>query len=346
MNIGFIINDTATERDHYTTVHLALQAHRMGHRIAFIGVSDLSCTADARMGATAYMPPKKAYRSAAVFLEACRTARPRTITSADLDVLLLRNDPCDDLVARPWAQNAAVIFGTLAAANGVLVLNDPGGLSAAASKMYFQHFPEVVRPRTIVTRDIAQVHAFFKEEGGRMILKPLQGSGGRNVFLVEEHNKGNLKQIMEAISRDGFVIAQEYLEAAVHGDIRLFMMNGRALQRNGHFAAFRRVNAKGEIRSNIKAGGRPARVKMTDDLLRIVDVVRPKLVQDGMFLVGLDIVGDKLMEVNIFSPGGLHYVSEMEGEDLFATVIEAIEHKLALRSMYGQVLSNRELACL
>lgn len=346
MTIGFVINGLDTEKDHYTTAHLAFHAHRMGHRILLMGVGDLSYTPDGRMGAKAYEPPRKAYKTTATFMAACRAAAVKPISSADLDVLMLRNDPSDDLVGRPWAQTAGIIFGEVAAADGVLVLNDPTSLAGATNKMYFQHFPAILRPRTLITRDVDEIKAFFAEQRKRMILKPLQGSGGRNVFLVNDKNIGNLRQIIDAISRDGYVIAQEYLPDAKDGDIRLFVMNGAPLIRDGKCAAFRRVNAKADIRSNLKAGGKPAAVKVTDALLQLVEVVRPKLIKDGMFLVGLDIVGDKLMEINVFSPGGLHFISELEGVNFFETVVHAVEKKHHYKQLYGERIRNKLLAAM
>ncbi len=144
-----------------------------------------------------------------------------------------------------------------------------------------------------------------KEHGGHIVLKPLQGSGGQGVFLVQPDDKSNLNQMIESISRDGYVIAQEYLPAAEKGDIRLFMMNGLPLRYRGKYAAFRRIRSADDMRSNIHAGGKKAQAEINSTHLELAKMVRPKLVQDGMFLVGLDIVGDKLMEINVFSPGGL-----------------------------------------
>jgi glutathione synthase len=344
MVVAFVINDITKELDSYTTVHLAFHAYRLGHQPLFLDVGNLSYDPDGAMGGTAHEPSKRTFKTVATFMDACRKSEGRHVSSKEIDVLMLRNDPSDDLVTRPWAVGAGIIFGQLAARNGVLVLNDPFGLAGATSKLYFQHFPAVVRPRTLITRDLSQIKVFFEEQDQQMILKPLQGSGGRNVFKVNDQNLGNLHQIIDAIGRDGYVIAQEYLPDAAQGDIRLFVMNGTALQRDGHYAAFRRVTAKGDVRSNIKAGGSPAAVKVTPSMLDLVEAVRPKLLADGMFLAGLDIVGDKLMEVNVFSPGGLHNISKLEGVDFFEPVVQAIERKLVYKQLYGGQLPNAQLA--
>ncbi|ELR73851.1 Glutathione synthetase [Fulvivirga imtechensis AK7] len=346
MKIAFIINDIKTEKKGYTTVDLALTAHRMGHEIYVIGAGELAYASDGFMTARAYIVQETKYKSAENFLKALQKSDPVTINAKDLDVLFIRNDPSDDMNDRTWAQNSPYVFGQIAMRNGVLVLNHPVTLPNSINKMYFQHFPEIIRPKTIITRDVREIEDFFKEQKSRMILKPLQGSGGKNVFLIEEKTKKNLKQIIEAISRDGYIIAQEYLPKAVDGDTRMFLMNGEPLVVNGKYAAIRRVNNNGDIRSNIHAGGHPEKAKVDDDMLRLADALRPKLIQDGMFLIGIDIVGDKLMEVNVFSPGTLNIMSKTYGVDFSKAVIQSIERKIRYKEIYGPDVNNATLAVL
>ena len=116
----------------------------------------------------------------------------------DLDVLMLRNVPSDDFIARPWATTVATEFGRVAMRRGVIVLNDPNGLAKASSKMYLQLFPEEVRPRTLITRDHSEIKAFAKELG-TIVLKPLQGSGGASVFLVRPDDMPNINQMIDAV---------------------------------------------------------------------------------------------------------------------------------------------------
>ena len=103
------------------------------------------------------------------------------------------------------------------------------------------------------------------------------------------------------------------------------MMNGLPLERDGKFAAFRRVPAKDEVRSNLHVAGKARNVRITDKILSLADMVRPKLVQDGMFLVGLDIVGDKILEINVFTPGGLWGASKMYKTDFAEAIIISLE---------------------
>ncbi|MBW2494387.1 MAG: glutathione synthase, partial [Deltaproteobacteria bacterium] len=139
---------------------------------------------------------------------------------------------------------------------------------------------------------------------------------------------------------------QEYLPAAQEGDTRLFLMNGQPLRHRGKYAAFRRVRTGDDMRSNIHAGGKLREATITDQHLRIAEIVRPKVVQDGMFLVGLDIVGDKLMEINVFSPGGLGSAQRFEKVNFAHAVIEALERKVDYMSYYRRNFDNLEMATL
>lgn len=346
MKIGFVVNQVETEIPTYTTVQLAFTAHKMGHEPYLMGVGDLVYFPEGHMGAMTRTPSKK-FKSYENFIKSMQDpkAEKTAITSYDLDVLFIRNDPSVDTENRPWAQNAGVIFGKIALNQGVIVLNHPNSLFDALNKMYFQHFPESVRPRTIITRNVEDIRKFYEESEHQIVLKPLQGSGGKDVFLLKEKDT-NLHQIVEAICRNGYVIAQEYLPAAKEGDIRLFVVNGQALQRDGKYAAVRRKSKSDDFRSNLHAGGKVVKADVDDTILNIVEKIRPKLMQDGLFMVGLDIVGDKLMEINIFSPGGLLSCSMFQEISFFEPVIESIERKLYYKKLYRDKISNRELAVL
>jgi glutathione synthase len=348
MRIGFVVNDIMTEEVTYTTIRLAMEAINQGHEAWLMGVGDLAYDSDEKVRARARTVQIKHYKSNETFLNDLKgkKARFERITVDDLDILMLRNDPAADAIQRPWAQSAGIIFGRIAMRHGVVVLNDPNGLSKAMNKMYFQTFPEEVRPRTIITRDRDEIKQFAKEQGDTIVLKPLQGSGGQSVFMVRTDDLPNLNQMIDAISRDGYVIAQEYLPAAAEGDTRLFLMNGSPLRYKGKYAAFRRIRSGEDMRSNLHAGGKMRAATIDDTALRVADIVRPKLVQDGMFLVGLDIVGDKLMEINVFSPGGLGSAQKFEGVAFTQAVIQALERKVRMMGYYRRNFDNLEMATL
>ena len=348
MKIGFVINDIKTEEAGFTTMRLGMQATNMGHEAWIIPTGDFAYDPDEYIRARARKAPRGNYKSHETYFADLQSKRAvvERITVDDLDVLMLRNNPSDDAVSRPWAQTAGVIFGRVAMRHGVIVLNDPNGLAKALNKMYFQHFPEEVRPQTLITREQNEIKAFARDQGGTIVLKPLQGSGGQSVFLVTPGDMPNLNQMIDAVSRDGYVIAQEYLPAAAEGDTRLFIMNGEPLMFRGKYAAFRRVRTGDDMRSNIHAGGRLRQAEVTPQVLELAEMVRPKLVQDGMFLVGLDIVGDKLMEINVFSPGGLGSAQRFEKVNFTIAVIKALERKVQYMKYYRRNFDNVELAAL
>jgi len=346
MKIGFVINDVRTEHPHYTTTYLGMTAAERGHDVFTIDVGDFACAATGHIMARARKPSEKLYVDGDAYLADLRSeaAVIPDLDVTDLDILMLRNDPAEE-TERTWAKDAGITFGRLAASQGVIVLNDPAGLTMARNKKYLQYFPEEVRPRTLITRDAGRIKAFAREQGGPIILKPLAGSGGQNVFLARPGDS-NLNQIISAVRRDGYVIAQEYLEAAVEGDVRVFMMNGQILEVDGQFAAFRRRQAEGDIRSNMHAGGSAIPVALDDRVFRLAEMVRPRLVQDGMFLVGVDVIGDKIAEINVCTPGGLFTAGKLYGVDFNAKVVEALERKAEYVGFYHRSFDNADMATL
>jgi glutathione synthase len=348
MKIGFVVNDIFTEEKGYTTTRLAMTAINRGHDVWVMGAGDFAYDLNGHVYARARSASGKKYKSSEAYLKVLKGSKAKTgRTNVDeLDVLMLRNDPSVDAIQRPWAQSAGIIFGRLAMRQGVIVLNDPNGLAKSSNKLYFQYFPEEVRPKTLITRDKDEIKRFAKDQKGKIVLKPLQGSGGQGVFLVHPDELPNLNQMIDAISRDGYVIAQEYLPAAAEGDTRLFLMNGQPLKYKGKFAAFRRMRCGDDMRSNVHAGGKIGRAIVDDNIIKVAQIVRPKLVEDGMFLVGLDIVGDKLMEINVFSPGGLGSARKFEGVNFTNSVIDSIENKVDYMSYYRRNFNNKDMATL
>ena len=348
MLIAFFVNDIEREYANFTTTTLAHCAANRGHGVCYITPADFVVDPDDSMYAHARFLPKRKYKERRDFFEvlkdddACEVKR---VDMTSIDVLMLRNDPSIDQQT-PWAMESGILFGREAAKRGVIVLNDPESLGKAINKLYFESFPAEARAETLITKHASDIKAFAKEHKGNIILKPLQGSGGSGVFKVDPDNSSNLNQMIEAIGRDGYIIAQAYVAAAKKGDIRLFLMNGEPLQIDGKYAALRRVAAKDDIRSNIHAGAKAEGVEIGKTELKVAEIIRPKLLADGMFLVGVDIVGDKVLEVNVFSPGNLESCSDLAGVDFSVAVMEAIERKVTIASHYVRAFDNRHLAIL
>ena len=347
MKIGFVVNDVDTEHPSAATTVIAHAAASRGHAVYLMGVGDLTYdSAGGVRGVSRLAPDGRELEQADWLAQVQRKDAERApVATRELDVLYLRYNPNEDPAGRPWEADAGIQFGQAAVLEGTLVLSHPFTLSYAVGKMYLEHFPEEVRPRSIVTRRYDEVARFHEAQQGRIVLKPLRGYGGQDVYLVNE-DADNLRQIAESIGRSSYVVAQEYLPAASEGDTRLFLFNGRPLVHEGRIAALRRVNESGDFRSNLSLGARPHRAEVTPRMLEIAEIVRPRLVADGLFDVGLDVVGDKLVEINTISAGGLNAASRLEGVRFGDAVVTMIERKVAYRTRYGSELRNRVLAVM
>jgi glutathione synthase len=213
-------------------------------------------------------------------------------------------------------------------ARGVTVVNDPKSLVRATSKLYLEEFPEQIRPRSLVTRDPEAIERFVGKVG-RCVVKPLYGAKGRNVFMIKDESEANLAQITEAVLQDGYAIVQEFVDGGEDGDARIFLLEGRILEHDGKPAAFRRVPTGNDPRANISVGGRSVPLEITDVERGIIDAMSTKLVADGMYFVGIDVIGDKVVEINSESAGGMQSIERLYDIDVCPTVIEALERRVA-----------------
>ncbi|MDP2733842.1 MAG: glutathione synthetase [Hoeflea sp.] len=348
MRVAFFVNAINDEYPRFTTTVFALAALRRGHEVCYVTPGAFILRPDDTLHVSVLSLPKTSFKKVETLhkaLQSDETTR-ETIDVTEIDVLMLRNDPSQDAEKRPWAAHAGPMFGRLVAERGVLVVNDPDGLSLAQNKLYLQGFPEAARLPTLITKNLEEIRDFIVSQPEGIIIKPLQGSGGKNVFKINGPGDSNINQIFEAVSEEGYMIAQSFMPKAVDGDVRLFVMNGAPLKRDGKYAALRRVPAKGDIRSNLHVKGTAVKAEVTDEILAVAELVRPKLIHDGLFLVGLDIVGDKILEINVFTPGGLWSICDMYGTDFAESVFQALENKLNMREGSPGLIPNRELAVL
>jgi glutathione synthase len=227
-------------------------------------------------------------------------------------VALQRKDPPVD---------AAYIVSTqlLALCRRTVVLNRPEGILAANEKLYALHFADLM-PETLVTREIARLVDFMAKLGGEMIVKPLTGRGGEGIFHVR-HDDRNLFSILEQSTDFGkrWCMAQRYLEAIRQGDKRILLLDGEPL------GAVLRVPSERDIRANFHVGGRPAPATLDEGDRRIVERVAPYLRRDGLFFVGIDVIGGLLTEINVTSPTGVQEINALDGVRLEARILDGIE---------------------
>ena len=235
---------------------------------------------------------------------------------AEADLVLQRKDPPVD---------AAYITATqiLALCRRALVLNRPAGILAANEKLYALGFADLMPP-TRVTASIASLEGFLEEQGGEMIVKPLDGRGGEGIFHVHREDR-NRRSILEQSTAFGTktVMAQAYLEAVRQGDKRILLVDGEPL------GCVLRVPDVGEHRANFHVGGRAARAELDAADRRIVERLAPSLRRDGLFFVGIDVIGGLLTEVNVTSPTGVQEIDRLEGRQLESDILDALEARVA-----------------
>jgi len=329
MRLAFFVNAVETEIDEYTTTRLARAAAQRGHEVWYVGVGDVELGESAgQLMARAARAVFERDDTLASFMQRIKERDAEPVVLDDLDVLFLRNESIEDLQARPWASPMGVVFGQMLQARGVTVVNDPRSLGRATSKLYLEEFPASIRPRSLVTRDPAAIERFAAEVG-HCVVKPLYGAKGRNVFMVEGENEANLAQLTEAVLQDGYAIIQEFVDGGENGDARIFLLDGRLLEHDGTRAAFRRVPTGNDPRANISKGGRSVPLEIGPAERTIVETMTSKLVADGLSFVGIDVIGDKVVEINAESPGGMQSVERLYDVDVTPAIIDSLEQRVA-----------------
>jgi glutathione synthase len=232
---------------------------------------------------------------------------------ADVEAVFIRKDPPFD---------AAYLYTTLMlerARGRTVIMNDPRGLRDANEKLYALHFAKHM-PRTMVTSSEEQVFEFVKEVGGRGVIKPLDGAGGSGVMMILPGDK-NARAIVQTVTAEGTKLAmvQEFLPAVEKGDKRVLLLDGEVL------GAINRIPRGDDFRSNIHVGGSVEAYTLTKEERAMVADITPRLKQDGLIFVGLDVIGGKLTEVNVTSPTGIQQLSEHENRDVAEDVIKWVE---------------------
>ncbi len=293
-----------------TTFVLMLEAQRRGHEIWAADPADLGVLEGRPIvGAT----PVTLRREKGNHVE--RGVSRRLVLDEEVDVAFQRVDPPVD---------AAYIVATqiLGLCEHALVLNRPQSLLAYNEKLFALLFRDLMT-ETIVTRRSAELLAFMTKLGGEMILKPLDGKGGEGVFHLHKGDR-NLFSIIEQSTRFGArpVMAQRYLPEIRGGDKRILLLEGEPL------GAVLRVPAEAEVRANLHVGGRAERAEIGPVDRRIIERLEPVLRREGLFFVGIDVIGDRLTEVNITSPTGIQEINALESTRLEASVIQRVEEKV------------------
>ncbi len=249
-----------------------------------------------------------------------RTAPPKETPLAAFDAVLMRKDPPFDAeyVASTWLLE-------LAQRDGAKVLNDPRAIRDHSEKLAIAKYARFAAP-TLVTRLAGQLQQFI-DANGDVVLKPLDGMGGESVFRVAAADP-NRNVIVETLVRDGAksVMAQRYIPEIREGDKRILLIAGKAVP---HCLA--RIPKPGETRGNLAAGGTGVAKPLSRRDLEIANTLGPELARQGLLLVGLDVIGDWLTEINVTSPTCFREITEQTGFDVAAMFLDAVEAACAVK---------------
>lgn len=299
--------------DKDTTVGLLLAAEGRGHQSYHCRLNDLEsiggqvtalCRRLAVSAATPAVPGRIALEGP-----------PERLDLAGVDAVLIRKDPPFD---------SAYAYATLLLEllrGKTLIVNDPRALRDANEKLYALHFAKWM-PKTIVTADRDTIHAFVEEVGGIGVIKPLDMMGGYGVLAVRTGDF-NARGIVDLLTGEGrqLVMVQQYIPEVTAGDKRVLLLDGELL------GCILRVPAAGELRANIHVGGSVEPAELTPREQDLVADIGPRLRKDGLFFVGLDLIGEKLTEVNVTSPTGIRELARFTGSQPSERVIAWIESR-------------------
>jgi glutathione synthase len=289
-----------------TTYALMLEAAARGWdvwtcQIEHLGLEGDDAVADA--SPTIVMPaatPREAFQ-----IEAASYQR-----LADFDIVMMRKDPPVDVnyLHATWILDHA--------RGKTLLVNDPRGLRELNEHLAVLQFPHLTPP-TIVTRSTERLRAFQAAQGGAIVVKPVDGYGGLGIFVVRDGDP-NASSILETSTGAGtrWTLAQKYLPEAVEGDKRILLADGEFM------GAVLRVPAAAETRGNLHVGGRAVRSELDARDRAIIAEVAPFLREHGQILVGLDVIGGQLTEINITSPTGVRHVARLEDRNVAAPILD------------------------
>jgi len=316
MNLLFVadpLEGFKTAKD--TTFAMLREAERRGHELLACEPVDIAWKSGDRVTARAR---RITLAAAGAYPWFATTGERERVALADVDAVLMRKDPPFDseyFYATHLLQQAE--------RDGARVFNSPAALRDHPEKLAILEFPQYIGP-TLVTRSEAEVRRFHAEHKD-IILKPLDGMGGMGIFRVGP-DALNLGSIVETLNNGGAqtVMVQRYLTEIVKGDKRILVIDGKPVP---HCLA--RIPQGSEIRGNLAVGGKGVAQELSARDREIAEGIGPVLASRGLLLVGLDVIGDSLTEINVTSPTGFQEITKQSGFDVAKMFIDALEAALA-----------------
>lgn len=324
MYIAFLINAWEDiEPGKSSTLVMIQECLIRGHKVALLYPQNLTVRNNVVNGFSRVIQPiDKVPESVSALYKRIRFDEKMLPLHA-FDCIMIRKDPPID---------PTILSFLDAVKNETLVINDVDGVRKASNKLYTTTFHDPENhflPETHVSKNKDYLLRVIREsDRAKWILKPLDGSGGHGVIVLEKAAQSSIKSLLDFYidrERNNYVILQAYIEGAEHGDVRVLMLNGKAI------GAYHRKPAEGDVRANIQAGGSAHTWKLTEEQKRVCRKIGPKLVADGLDFVGLDLIGERLLEVNVCNPGGITNINRLSKVKLQKQVIDFLEDRVSER---------------
>jgi len=305
MNILFVMDPPQTINPKKDTSYMLMKAYqRLGHQIWYINPLHLEITPS---GVQAWGTPLEVFEN---FEAPFRYGDPALLTLSEMGLIWIRVDPPfdDRYLMCTWILSQLPPH--------IRVFNHPDGIRSVNEKVWATQFKDLIPPTLITSRlDSAQD---FLSRHNKIVAKPTDGFGGSSIFIVSDTDT-NASVIFETLSKNGAFVLQKYIPAASQGDKRILLLNGDPI------GAVLRVHSDKDHRNNFFAGGHAQNTTITERDLEIIAQLRPHLIKLGLFFVGIDIIGDYLIEVNVTSPTCVQEINALDGV--------ALEDHIAKRSL-------------
>jgi glutathione synthase len=308
MRVLVLVNECLDVGPVQTTTLLIAEGLRRGHDVSVASIADVGWSDEGGVvvqeRSLDLVGPTEGAEIPGALLRA-RT-RPRAISARDL--VLIRTSPGRDTGRARMHLDALALLG-VAERRGATVLNRPGALLGAGGKLLLLDLPESMRPRCLVTADLKAIADFVQASAADVVLKPIHGSRGIDVFRVHREtlppHGTPLDEALAALDTGGPILAQPFVPEAEFGDTRVIVAGGEVLRVSKRPCAFRRVPGDGDWRSNMHAGAQAGPPEWTPRLEALCEAAARRLYTLGIWSAGLDVIGDRIIEVNVFAPGGL-----------------------------------------
>lgn len=310
LDVGFIMDpfEKLDKIDEDTSCSLIMEFLKRGHRVFYLQIKDLELKGKKAWGRTSRILERKG--------DSFIMTPPEWMELNRLQAIFLRKDPPFNL---DYLYATYILDFILPS---TLIINTPRGIRESNEKLYILNFPRFA-PKSCVSKNPEQLKKFLLEVGGKIIIKPLNNCSGEGVLYLQEGDL-NLNSLLEVATQRGkrFIMAQEYLSEVKEGDKRILLLEGEPI------GAMRRVPPADDYRANIHRGAKFVYAEISSSDKKLCRQLSNRLAKDGIYFAGIDVIGEKIVEINVTSPAGIPEINRLNNTFLEKIVVDWVEEKL------------------